>query len=386
LTTFVLGLLSAMPPVAALGGPRQATAPEGQQQTARTAPRQIIDCPLRDAPYSIDTPLIDILLKPEAKAAVDRELPELLQKLPARFASTATPSFASILTVRSLTLSKPEVSEAVAKVDLTLAAIPVTDNDRAARCARYDIERPDLVVPKGKPRLLLFEKITGFRDPASVDAASAALRAMAERNGWALVETDKAGAITPGMLKQIDAVIWNNVSGDVLTLTQRRALQTYIEHGGGFVGIHGAGGDPVYFWTWYVDTLIGARFAGHPMAPQFQDARLTIEAGGSPVGQDLAPGWTMNDEWYSFKTNPRAPGVHVIATLDETTYTPQGWGGEDLRMGRDHPIAWTRCIGRGRSFYSAIGHRPETYSEPHHVRLLEQAIVWAAGQGQDQCH
>src|SRR5689334_6451949 len=91
-------------------------------------------------------------------------------------------------------------------------------------------------------------------------------------------------------------------------------------------------------WFRYADTLIGARFAGHPMALQF-------------------------------KTNPRAAGVHVIATLDETSYTPKGVGGQDLHMG-DHPIAWTRSIDKGRSFYSAIGHRPETYSEPHHVRLL----------------
>jgi uncharacterized protein len=389
LTTGVLFVLGAILPIVALASPPQVTAaPASQQQTDRAAPaasHQTIDCPLRDAPYSIDTPLIDILLKSEAKAAVDRELPELLQQLPARFASTTAPSFASIITVRSLTSSKREAADAVAKLNQTLAALTVTADDRTARCARYDIERPNIVVPKGQPRLLLFDKITGFRDSASVEAASAALRAMAERNGWALVATDKGGAITPANLKKFDAVIWNNVSGDVLTLSQRRALQTYIEHGGGFVGIHGSGGDPANFWDWYADTLIGARFAGHPMAPQFQDARLIIEPSGNSIGQDLAPGWTMNDEWYSFKTNPRDAGVQVVATLDETSYTPQGMGGQDLRMG-DHPIAWTRCIGRGRSFYSAIGHRPESYAEPHHVRLLEQAIVWAAGQGQTQCH
>jgi uncharacterized protein len=51
----------------------------------------------------------------------------------------------------------------------------------------------------------------------------------------------------------------------------------------------------------------------------------------------------------------------------------------------DHPIAWTKCIGDGRSFYSAIGHRPETYSEPHNVRLLEHAIVWAADGADVSC-
>jgi type 1 glutamine amidotransferase len=74
----------------------------------------------------------------------------------------------------------------------------------------------------------------------------------------------------------------------------------------------------------------------------------------------------------------------VIASLDESTYSPKGMGNQDLRMG-DHPIAWTKCIGNGRAFYSAIGHRPETYSEPHHLTLLEHAITWAAGAGESRC-
>ena len=341
------------------------------------AARRQIDCPLRDVPYSIDSPLIDILLKPEARAVVDREMPDLLHKLPPQFASTSPPSFAAILSLRVLSSFESQAGESLAPIDRALAALPVTAADRDARCARYDIERPGIVVPAGKPRLLLFEKITGFRDSPSVEAAAVALRAMAERNGWALVVTDKGGAITPGILEKFDAIIWNNVSGDVLTLSQRRALRAYIEHGGGFVGIHGSGGDPVYFWDWYADTLIGARFAGHPMAPQFLDARIVIEDGNSAITRNLAPGWTMNDEWYSFKSSPRASGAQVIASLDETSYTPKGFGGQDLRMG-DHPIAWTRRIGKGRSFYSAIGHRPETYSEPHYVKLLEQAVAWAA--------
>jgi type 1 glutamine amidotransferase len=46
----------------------------------------------------------------------------------------------------------------------------------------------------------------------------------------------------------------------------------------------------------------------------------------------------------------------------------------------DHPIAWTNCIGKGRMFYSAIGHRPEAYSQPEYVALLEEAMTWAADQ------
>lgn len=337
---------------------------------------QRIDCPLRNAGYSADSPVMDVLLKPEGRAAIERARPGLLSLLPARFISTESPSFSAILSVRTLFAMGGAPAEAVTQADTELRALRVTDADRVARCARYDVARPEITFAEGRPRVLVFEKMTGFRDGPSVDAARTALVAMGERNNWSVVVTEQGGAITPSILRNVDVIVWNNVSGDVLTLTQRRALQRWVQRGGGFVALHGSGGDPTYFWDWYVDTLIGARFTSHTMEPQFQDARVVI-ASDAHIGSDLAPGWTMNDEWYSFASNPAANGARIVARLDESTYSPVGRGGQDLRMG-DHPIAWTRCIGQGRSFYSAIGHRPETYSDANHVRLLEQAITWAA--------
>jgi type 1 glutamine amidotransferase len=344
-----------------------------------------IDCPLRDAPFSTASPLIDILLSPAARAVVDRGTPGLLSALPPTFARTTAPSFASILTLRELAGFSGRRPDSVAPLDSALAAVPVTAADRVARCARYDVDRPDLAIPAGKPRLLLFEKMTGYRDGPSVETAHAAFFDIARRKGWAIVATDKGGAITPATLARFDAVIWNNVSGDVLTLTQRRALRTYVERGGGFLAIHGSGGDPRTFWDWYVDDLIGARFAGHPIAKQFQSARVVIEDKADPIARGLPAEWTMTDEWYSFSTNPRAGGAHVIATLDESSYAPEGMKGQELHMG-DHPIAWRKCVGQGRSFYAAIGHRPEGYSEPHYVTMLENGLGWAAGLEGKSCH
>jgi type 1 glutamine amidotransferase len=137
-------------------------------------------------------------------------------------------------------------------------------------------------------------------------------------------------------LKRFDAAIWNNVSSDVLTVGQREAFKSYIENGGGFAAVHGSGGDPYVDWDWYADTLIGARFLSHPMNPQFHNATLRVDDPKSPIVQNVQAEWTMQDEWYSFKTNPRKTGAHVLVTLDESTYTPMS-GKLDLRMG-DHPI------------------------------------------------
>ena len=54
-------------------------------------------------------------------------------------------------------------------------------------------------------------------------------------------------------------------------------------------------------------------------------------------------------------------------------------------MGDDHPIAWSRVIGKGRMFYSAIGHLPETYDNPNYVRMLEEAIGWTIGEDECTC-
>ena len=355
----------------------------GAAQPALAASRPVTDCPLRDAPFSLDTPWMDVLLSPAARAVVEQAAPGAIAKLPARFAGTTPPNFAAIQTMRDAARRMQLSADSQAIIATELRKLPVTAADRVARCARYDNDVPTFSLPAGKPKLLVFEKINGFKDTPSVDAAHAALQAMAERKGWAIAFTDKGGTFNPRTLRQFDAIVWNNISGDVLTLAQRRSFRTWIERGGAYIGIHGSAGDPAYFWDWYADGLIGARFIGHPMSPQFQDARVVVED-SKVVGKGLPAAWTMNDEWYSFRTSPRTTGATVIATLDESTYSQVGMMNQDLRMG-DHPIAWRKCIGRGRMVYSAIGHRPETYDEPNHVRLLESAIEWAALTGKGTC-
>ncbi len=370
--------------VSILAGPAQA-APAAMAGTA------VLDCPLRNAPFSADSPLIDLLLSPEAKAIVSRDMGAALDRAPPRFMGTQTPSFAAILTLRKAAGFFGMPADAVDRADGELRKLAVTDADRRARCARYDDDRLEIPAARktadgksadgksaaGAPRLLIFEKINGFKDTPGVEAAHALFVDLARENGWSVTSTEKGGAIRAETLRNFDAVIWNNVSGDVLTLTQRKALQAYLENGGGFLAVHGSAGDPAYFWDWYADTLIGARFAGHPMSPQFQDAKVRLETPSSPLAKGLPAEWTMNDEWYSFTTNPRKAGAKVLATLDENTYAPKGVGGQDLRMG-DHPIAWSKCLGKGRMFYSAIGHRPETYSTAEYRTMVKNALAWVS--------
>lgn len=345
----------------------------------------MLDCPLRDEPYSLSTPVLDVLLNPKAKAVLEKHLPEFLAKAPPMFLKTEAPAFGAIMSVQSMAgmgQASPELIKAIAK---DLAKVKLTDADRVARCARYDNEQPEVELPNTEKRVLVFTKINGFDHGISVKAATHSITALAEQQGWGVVVTDKGGAFTPEFLANFDAVVWNNNSGDVLTLSQRKAFKKYIESGGGFLGIHGAGGDPSFYWDWYVEKLIGATFIGHPNNPQFQTARIDVAKNATGVGQSLAPGWSMNDEWYSFAESARKKGVSIIATLDESTYDPGNIFGRDLHMGEDHPIVWSQCVKKGRSLYTAIGHRAEVYHLPENLILLRDALQWVIGDGENNC-
>lgn len=340
-------------------------------------PKPVTDCATRDGAFTADAPLIDLLLSPAASAILEEAMPGRLSKAPPGFMGTKTPSFAAIISLRQAGMFTGLKADEVDAIDKKLRLLPVTAADKVARCMRFDNEKPKLTKGSQRPRVLLFEKINGFFHADAVPAARAALTEMAKRKGWTLDVTDKGGAFTPSTLRKFDVVIWNNNSGDVLSLSQRAAMKAFLEQGGGFVALHGAAGDSVYLWDWYPDTLIGARFSGHPMAPQFQDARIVVNK-AHPLADGLPAEWRMTDEWYSFHNNPRQAGANVLLTLDESSYKPDGMMGQNLRMGEDHPIAWSLCVGKGRAFYSAIGHMAGSYSQPQNVTVMESAISWAA--------
>ncbi|MDG2307499.1 MAG: ThuA domain-containing protein [Candidatus Binatia bacterium] len=246
----------------------------------------------------------------------------------------------------------------------------------------HDTDPPD--IPElSRPAVLVLSKTNGFRHEEAIPAAHTALEAIAKKRGWSLFATENGAVINDDDLTKFDVVVFQNTSGPILSETQETALRSWVEKGGGFVGIHGAGGDPSYEWGWYGTDLIGAQFTGHPMGPQFQEATVIVEDSEHPASKHLPANWVRTDEWYSFEESPRNKGVRVLAKLDETTYSPEMhlfyFINTDLRMGEDHPVLWSQCIGEGRSLYSAMGHAASAYEEELYVGVLEGGIAWAAG-------
>lgn len=218
---------------------------------------------------------------------------------------------------------------------------------------------------------MVFSKTTGFRHESIPDGI-AAIQQLGSSNGFVVDKSEDSAVFTMANLTQYQAIIFLNTSGDILDNNQKVAFQHYIQSGGGFVGIHSAT-DTEHNWAWY-GALAGAFIQDHS---NILPATINIEDRNHPSTSFLSVTWQRTDEWYNFSSNPR-PHVHVLLTLDESTYS----GGT---MGPDHPIAWCQIYDGGRSWYTAGGHTKESYAEPQFLQHILGGIRYATKQVTADC-
>ncbi|WP_447641457.1 MULTISPECIES: ThuA domain-containing protein [Chitinophagaceae] len=217
---------------------------------------------------------------------------------------------------------------------------------------------------KTKVKVLVFSKTAGFHH-ASIPTAIAAIQHLGKENGFDIDTTTNASLFNKKNLKQYKAVIFASTTGTVLDSNQKDAFRQYIEHGGGYVGIHAAT-DTEYDWPWY-NKLVGAYFSTHPHQ---QEAKLIVVDKNNPATKHLPSEWTRKDEWYNFKNIQT--DLHVLITIDEKSYS----GGTN---GDFHPMAWYHDYDGGRAFYTALGHTDESYSDPLFLQHLLGGIQYAMG-------
>ncbi|TDC70616.1 carbohydrate-binding protein [Streptomyces hainanensis] len=219
---------------------------------------------------------------------------------------------------------------------------------------------------------LVFGKTAGYRHD-SIPAGMAAIEELGEENDFDVTTTEDAAVFNDEDLARYDVVVWLSTTGDVLDDDQQAAFERYVRAGGGYAGVHAAA-DTEYDWAWY-GGLVGAYFQSHP-APG--TATVKVEDPAHPSTADLPVLWERSDEWYDYRANPRGD-VHVLASLDENTYT----GGT---MGVEHPVSWCQDYQGGRSWYTGMGHGAESFADPAFLGHLLGGIQTAAGALDANCH
>jgi type 1 glutamine amidotransferase len=155
-------------------------------------------------------------------------------------------------------------------------------------------------------------------------------------------------------------------SGYKMNELQERALSQFVEDGGGIVGIHGASFSFKNSQVWM--RLIGGQFTGH--IPGTHKLNIVITDSKHPITAGVGP-FTIVDEEYKHRFAD--VDRHVLARFRERP--PQPEPGHSANM----DIIWTREIGKGRVFYSALGHGKEAWENPAWQKLIVQGILWSAG-------
>ncbi|QVY67541.1 ThuA domain-containing protein [Polaribacter sp. Q13] len=173
-------------------------------------------------------------------------------------------------------------------------------------------------------------------------------------------------------LPKHDVVIFMNANADSLKTKHMIALKVFMKRGGGFVGIHGTS-DGKNDNSWF-DGLVGAKFVNHP---KLQAAIVKVENNDFPATWHLPNKWLRSDEWYNFK-NINLERLNILLTVDEASYDfTAGYDNIPLKgMGEKHPISWNQEYQGGRSFYTALGHKPESYKDKNFLNHIFGGIYW----------
>jgi hypothetical protein len=174
-------------------------------------------------------------------------------------------------------------------------------------------------------------------------------------------------------LNYFDAIFFFGVREIDLSAEQRADLLSFVkEDGKGFVAAHSAA-TAFFSWSEYGE-MVGGRFDEHPWG--VADGTVIVDDAAFPAMRHLPRATVFHDELYQIKDFSRDK-IRVLAHLDASKL--------DLtkplvhRKDGDFPAAWAKAYGKGRVFYSILGHDAEAWDNPALSEMYYQAIRWTLG-------
>ncbi len=242
-------------------------------------------------------------------------------------------------------------------------------------------------------RLLFFTKSSGFEHPVikrgpngELGHAERVMTELGATHDFEVVCSKDGGLFTAENLAKFDGYIFYT-TGDLtqagtdkqppMTSEGKAALLEAVRNGKGFIGTHSAtdtfhtAGDRFVSNGERVDpyiAMIGAEFIRH--GPQ-QKAKMLVTDPAFPGFKELGESFELHEEWYSLKDFAR--NLHVLL-VQET----MGMTGKDYERG-PFPATWARLHGRGRVFYTSMGHREDVWTNSTFQSIFVGGISWAVG-------
>jgi uncharacterized protein len=174
-------------------------------------------------------------------------------------------------------------------------------------------------------------------------------------------------------LNDFDAVLF--YTGGTLEMDdqQKRDFLSFIhDDGKGFVGVHSA---TITFTQWpEYGEMIGGYFDEHPWGT-FQ-APIVVEDPNFPGMSQWPREFSITDEIYQIKNFSRER-CRVLMRLDTSKLALNN--PRVHRTDRDFAITWAKMYGKGRVYYSTLGHVSENWDNAKFQQMYVEAIKWALG-------
>ena len=207
------------------------------------------------------------------------------------------------------------------------------------------------------PKKALVVTVTkGFRH-SSIPTAEKVLGELAEKSGaftvdYVRTDDELAQKMTAEALKNYDGVIFANTTGE-LPLPDKEAFMEWLKSGKAFIGMHSAA-DTFHPFPPYRE-MLGAEFETHHAQAQVD---CINQDPTNPACRQLGPIFHVKDEIYLMKNFERSK-VHGLLGLDKhpADNSPEG----NAQTPGDYPIAWVKEYGKGRVFYTSLGHREDIW-------------------------
>jgi hypothetical protein len=219
------------------------------------------------------------------------------------------------------------------------------------------------------PKVLYLTQSVGYKHEV-LPLSEQILTDLGKRTGgFEVTVSQDASRINAETLKPYSAVVFYTTGELPMSEAQKADLMAFVKGGKGFVGVHSAT-DTFYKWAEYGE-MIGGYFDEHPWNTT---VTMKVETHATPMTRHLGKTWTIADEIYQFKNYSRAD-KHVLLSLVTSSVDLKVKGVK--RTDGDFANAWHRDWGKGRVFYTALGHRPEVWQDKDFQQHLVGGIQWA---------
>jgi len=278
-----------------------------------------------------------------------------------------------------------------------LAAAQADVNEHQKKRIRAAAPDKARVVPKKPRRVLIWNTPFMEKSPHkgyTIPHSAYAFTMLGEKTGAYVGQvSDDQCLLAPDKLKTFDAIVLNNSCGawirptreaaakltaygpdqDAVEKVLRKSLLDFVKKGGGVFAFHYALGANRH-WPAY-HQLLGAGMWGHPWN---EEVGVSVEEPNHPLCAVFgSKNFRIADEIFQFREPYDRAKVRVLLSLDTTsTNMTVKW---IHRKDNDFALAWVRSYGKGRVFYSAIGHRTEIWWNPMVLQFYLDAIQFVAG-------